>query len=152
MAAAAKAGLIWKADWCFLSVGEDVVSESIVLARGLGKCSGRAGAASREFWELVASKLGAGSGGSSKSRVDAGRRRGAVGRGGESGEGVEGSGASEFGSFKAETVRDIKAEKGMEEETSEISGGLSMSLCRREVPAMGWGAARESREVPADER
>jgi hypothetical protein len=49
-----------------------------------------------------------------------------------------------FGSFKAETVQDIKAEKGMEEEKSEMSGVLSMSLCRREVPAIGWGAGRRA--------
>jgi hypothetical protein len=102
-------------DWCSFLVGEGVVAELIVLERSLGKRSGKAGAASREFWELATSKLGADKGGSPTSRVDAGRRRGAVGRGGESGDGVEGSGKSESGAFKAETARDTKAEKGMEE-------------------------------------
>ena len=76
-------------------------------------------------------------------------RRGAVGRAGESGEGVWSSG-SESGAFRAEAVREIRAENGIDE-TSEISGGCARSRCTREGGAMGCDVAKARCEVSARE-
>jgi hypothetical protein len=65
---------------------------------------------------------GGGKGGSLSTREDVERRTGVAGGSGESGDGVRGSGESESGAFSRDVVRDMRAEKGMEEE-SEMSGG-----------------------------